>query len=243
MISLRLQSSLQSIIPGGSKLLCSDDVHLGRSRWPCGWLLSTPVLRESCLGFKLAKYAITRLTTHITCDLMSDLVICKHRKEYGLTWHRMSLLRPDVIEQNKSQAYVTNVVISYTDMILIAERNTNAEVEYLPLHVLCTFSCIGLLSECDTMPSCSFSPRSVGIDSVTIMSSRQSLAQPIPSHCHVQKYIIEFESAIWPRQQHVYSNTNGTCLLIAVFHAHGIVKHWRLQTATAPVLQMAVKTH
>ena len=28
---------------------------------------------------------ITRLTTHCTCGLMSDLVICKHRKEYGRT--------------------------------------------------------------------------------------------------------------------------------------------------------------
>ena len=29
-----------------------------------------------------------------TCGLMSDLVICKHRKESVCTWHWMSLLRP-----------------------------------------------------------------------------------------------------------------------------------------------------
>ena len=30
-------------------------------------------------------FAITRLTAHCTCGLMSDLVICKHRKEYSHT--------------------------------------------------------------------------------------------------------------------------------------------------------------
>ena len=28
-------------------------------------------------------YAITRLTAHFTWDLMSDLMICKHRKQNG----------------------------------------------------------------------------------------------------------------------------------------------------------------
>ena len=32
---------------------------------------------------------------------MSDLVICKHRKEYGHTWHRISLLKPGVIKNGK----------------------------------------------------------------------------------------------------------------------------------------------
>ena len=47
--------------------------------------------------------AITRLTDNFKCDLMSDLVICKHRKEYGHTQHWMSLLTPDVIKQQKTQ--------------------------------------------------------------------------------------------------------------------------------------------
>ena len=33
--------------------------------------------------------------------MMSDWVICKHRKEYGHTRHQMSLLRPGVIKQHK----------------------------------------------------------------------------------------------------------------------------------------------
>ena len=37
----------------------------------------------------------------IICCLMSDLVNCKYRKEYGYTWHWMSLLRPSVIKQHK----------------------------------------------------------------------------------------------------------------------------------------------
>ena len=37
------------------------------------------------------------LTAHFMCGLMSDLEICKFRKKYGHTWHRMSLLKPRVI--------------------------------------------------------------------------------------------------------------------------------------------------
>ena len=44
-------------------------------------------------------YIITWLTAHFVCGLMSDLVICKFRKD-GHTWHRMSLLRPGVIKQH-----------------------------------------------------------------------------------------------------------------------------------------------
>ena len=45
--------------------------------------------------------AITRLTVHFTCGLMSDLLISKHRKKYGHTWHWVSLLRPGVTSQHK----------------------------------------------------------------------------------------------------------------------------------------------
>ena len=44
---------------------------------------------------------ITRLTAHFMCGLMSDLLICTFNKKYGHTWHWMSLLRPDVINQHK----------------------------------------------------------------------------------------------------------------------------------------------
>ena len=37
-------------------------------------------------------FAITRLTAHLTYGLVSDPVVCKHRKEYGYTWHRICLL-------------------------------------------------------------------------------------------------------------------------------------------------------
>ena len=46
--------------------------------------------------------AITRLTAHFTCDLMSALVIYNHRKD-GYTWHWMSFLRPGGIKQHKTQ--------------------------------------------------------------------------------------------------------------------------------------------
>ena len=46
--------------------------------------------------------AKTRLTTHVICGLMSDLVNCKHRKEYGHTWLQFSLLRSGVISNTNS---------------------------------------------------------------------------------------------------------------------------------------------
>ena len=45
--------------------------------------------------------AISRLAALYICGLMSGLVICKDRKEYGHTWHWMSYLRPGVIKQHK----------------------------------------------------------------------------------------------------------------------------------------------
>ena len=39
---------------------------------------------------------------HFMCGLMSDLVICKYRKEYGHVWHRISFLRPCVNENTLS---------------------------------------------------------------------------------------------------------------------------------------------
>ena len=37
---------------------------------------------------------------------MSDLVICKHREEYGYTWQRISLLRSGVITQHNTQTHL-----------------------------------------------------------------------------------------------------------------------------------------
>ena len=48
-----------------------------------------------------ADSAVTLMTAHFTCGLMSGLVICKHTKEYGHPGHEMSLLRSGVIEQHK----------------------------------------------------------------------------------------------------------------------------------------------
>ena len=42
-------------------------------------------------------FAVTRLTADFTCDLMFTLDIWKQNKKYGHTWHRMSLLRPGII--------------------------------------------------------------------------------------------------------------------------------------------------
>ena len=42
----------------------------------------------------------TRLTINFTYDLMPELVTCKHRTEYGHTWHWMSWLRLGVLKQH-----------------------------------------------------------------------------------------------------------------------------------------------
>ena len=41
---------------------------------------------------------ITRLTTHFTCGLMSDVVMWKHGKKCCHSWHWISLLRPSFIK-------------------------------------------------------------------------------------------------------------------------------------------------
>ena len=71
--------------------------------------------------------AITRLTVHYICGLVSDLVICKHREECGHTWHGMSFLRPGVIKQHKpntnivvSRGAVCSVASSYAAMRMVA---------------------------------------------------------------------------------------------------------------------------
>ena len=46
-----------------------------------------------------------------TCGLVSDLVICKHRKEYGYTGHPVSLLRIDVINEHKTQTQTPYIVV------------------------------------------------------------------------------------------------------------------------------------
>ena len=46
---------------------------------------------------------VTRLTTHFTCYLMSDLVVCKHHQEYGHTQHQVCGLGSDVIKQHKTK--------------------------------------------------------------------------------------------------------------------------------------------
>ena len=47
--------------------------------------------------------AITRLTAHVKHVLMSELVICKHRKENGDAWHKMSLVKTGVNKQHTMQ--------------------------------------------------------------------------------------------------------------------------------------------
>ena len=53
--------------------------------------------------------AITKLTAHFTCGVMFHLAICKHRKEYGHVWHRMSVLRLGVVKQHKTQTQTYSV--------------------------------------------------------------------------------------------------------------------------------------
>ena len=61
-------------------------------------------------GISKWPYANARLTAHFMCGLMSDLAICKFKKKYGHTWHRMSLLRPGVIKQHKPNQTVNGVL-------------------------------------------------------------------------------------------------------------------------------------
>ena len=70
--------------------------------------------------FKLS-LVITRLTAHFTCGLMSDLVICKCRKEYGHEWHQMSLLRPAVIK-NKKNSYSNSSFVQGSSSCERSER-------------------------------------------------------------------------------------------------------------------------
>ena len=58
--------------------------------------------------------AITRLTVHYTCDLMSDVVICKHRIECGHTWHWLSLLKPS--GQLRTQTQCWSLTVANSDM-------------------------------------------------------------------------------------------------------------------------------
>ena len=60
--------------------------------------MPTQILRKINWSF-----AIVILKGPVRCGLMSDLVLCNHRNEYGFTCHRMSLLRSDIIKQCKLQ--------------------------------------------------------------------------------------------------------------------------------------------
>ena len=80
------------------------------------------------------------------CGLMSGLASCKYRKEYGLTWHRMTLLRPDVIKQHKlNQTHSWNIsatwsVIAKKKMQLSVERRANQKWKCEKLYFRVTFS-------------------------------------------------------------------------------------------------------
>ena len=62
--------------------------------------------------------AIYRLTAHFIWGVMSELMICKHGKEYGYTWHRMPLPRSGVTKQHKTQTlqamWLRKLVNSYS---------------------------------------------------------------------------------------------------------------------------------
>ena len=73
---------------------------LGVDRWSSFFMLTLYIPTQT--REEDWPYAVTRMTAHFMCGLMSDLVICKCRqKMYGHTWHWMSLLRPGVIRQHK----------------------------------------------------------------------------------------------------------------------------------------------
>ena len=70
--------------------------------------------------------------------LMSDLAICKCRKEHGRTWHRMSLQRPGVIEQHKFKLLLTETrchwatqiqTPPYRDQVSLSNTNSNSSLQ------------------------------------------------------------------------------------------------------------------
>ena len=69
---------------------------------PLGSMLTHTYLHKALRKNKVA-ICITMLIAMFTWNLMSDLVTCKQRKEYGHTWHQMSLLKLDAIESHKTQ--------------------------------------------------------------------------------------------------------------------------------------------
>ena len=60
------------------------------------------MLTHTYLRKPLRKIKVTISSHHFTYDKMSALVICKQRKEYGHTWHWMSLLTLGGIKQHKT---------------------------------------------------------------------------------------------------------------------------------------------
>ena len=71
---------------------------------PQGWWVCQPIHTHTNPLRKIKwSSAITRLTAHFVCGLMSDLVICKRWKGYGHTWHQIPLLKPGVVKQHKTQ--------------------------------------------------------------------------------------------------------------------------------------------
>ena len=70
------------------------------------WVCYSIYLHAKPQGCLMRPSAITKLTVHFTCGVMSALVICKQRKECGHTWHPMYLLRPCVLKQQTQIQYL-----------------------------------------------------------------------------------------------------------------------------------------
>ena len=58
--------------------------------------------------------AITRMSVHFVCGLMSDLVICKIRKQYARTC---------VFTDTRCQAQVVSISVSFHSMSLFVKNN------------------------------------------------------------------------------------------------------------------------
>ena len=75
--------------------------------WYCPFVLFYPYIPTQTLRKIKWPSAISRLTAHFACGLMSDLGIRKHRKEYGHLWYWMSSLRPGVIKQHTLRTHAS----------------------------------------------------------------------------------------------------------------------------------------
>ena len=129
---------------------------------------------------------ITRPTAHFMCGPMSDLLICKFM--YGHTWHRISLLRPGVIKQHKTNPNQT-LKINQGNEINMVSHKINGFLTYV--------------NKC-TLPG--------QWSLITISQYNNSFHPMFPTdHCRL---VSIFRRKVRWRSEHLYTRITDTCRLM-----------------------------